>query len=78
MSLAFASTDRKVVSEVWFYSFVSLLSEIGGALGLFLGFSLLGTLDMAVHYGGKLCQRLKTWIEKREIMEVKSSYQMCP
>ena len=71
MSLAFASTDRKVVSEVWFYSFVSLLSEIGGALGLFLGFSLLGTLDMAVHYGGKLCQRLKTWIEKREIMEVK-------
>ena len=68
---AFASTDKTVVKEVWFYSFVSLLSEIGGALGLFLGFSFLGTLDLAVYYGAKLCQRLKTLIENRKIKDSK-------
>ena len=69
ISIAFASTDKTVVEEVWFYSFVSLLSEIGGALGLFLGFSLLGTLDMGIDYGGKLYQRLKTLIEKKDSVE---------
>jgi hypothetical protein len=71
MSLAFASTERTVVKEVWFYSFVSLLSELGGALGLFLGFSLLGTLDLGVEYGAKLWQSLKTWIEKLDKVDFK-------
>ena len=66
MSLAFASTERTVVKEVWFYSFVSLLSEMGGALGLFLGFSFLGTLDLGVEYGAKLWQILKNLIEKQD------------
>ena len=44
--LYYTSVDRTTSQEVLLYPFDSLVSEFGGALGLFLGFSFLGLLDI--------------------------------
>ena len=46
ITLTYASTDVTESEEVWLYPFDSLVSEFGGALGLFLGFSFLGIFDI--------------------------------
>ena len=46
IELSYTSTDLTSSREVWLYPFDSLVSEFGGALGLFLGFSFLGLLDV--------------------------------
>ena len=38
-NLILASTEVDVEEEYFLYDFVSLISELGGAMGLFLGFS---------------------------------------
>ena len=46
ITLTYASTDVTESEEVWLYPFDSLVSEFGGALGLFLGFSFLRIFDI--------------------------------
>ena len=41
----FSSTRTEIQEETKMYPFLSLFSELNGALGLFLGFSLLGFLE---------------------------------
>jgi len=41
-TISYVSTDRTLEEEVLIYPLDSLISEFGGALGLFLGFSFLG------------------------------------
>jgi hypothetical protein len=45
--------------EVLLYPFDSLVSEFGGALGLFLGFSFLGLLDIIQTACSNILARLK-------------------
>ena len=40
-----ANTEVEVEEEHYIYDFTSFVSECGGSLGLFLGFSFLMTLD---------------------------------
>ena len=42
----FASTDITVEEETWVYPGLSFVSELGGALGLFLGLSFLSLWDI--------------------------------
>ena len=41
----FASTEVKVEKEVYAYPVISFIGELGGSLGLFIGFSFLTILD---------------------------------
>ena len=41
----FASTNVRVETEVWAYSTISFIAEMGGALGLFVGFSFLSVWE---------------------------------
>ena len=43
-----ASTNVVVETEVWAYSTISFVAEMGGALGLFVGFSFLSAWDCLV------------------------------
>ena len=43
--LTYALTDHLIEEEVLLFPLDSLVSELGGALGLFLGFSFLGAVD---------------------------------
>ena len=43
---SFASTDVRVEREVWAISVISFISELGGALSLFLGVSFLSAWDL--------------------------------
>ena len=45
-AIHYALTDMITEQEVLLFPFDSLVSEFGGALGLFLGFSFLGALSM--------------------------------
>eukprot|EP00094_Tigriopus_californicus_P012566 TCALIF_12151-PA protein Name:"Protein of unknown function" AED:0.23 eAED:0.23 QI:0/1/0/1/1/1/2/0/229 len=57
ISYLFRTTNVKVAKEAWFYDFNSLVAEVGGSLGLFLGASLL-TLFQHIHQGlSKLLRR---------------------
>ena len=47
LMLTLADTNIKLVNEEKLYGFVSFLAEFGGALGLFVGWSLLSVLDLA-------------------------------
>ena len=51
LKLSFAETEAVEEEEAYVYDLVSFISEVGGALGLFLGFSFLGCWDMF----GNLC-----------------------
>ena len=41
----FASTNVMVETEVWAFSTISFIAEMGGSLGLFVGFSFLSVWD---------------------------------
>ena len=50
---AFSSTFLKIKEDKWLYSIESFIAEVGGSLGLFLGFSFLGIWDIitaAIYY----------------------------
>ena len=55
----FAGEDLEVEREVESYSLLSLLSDIGGSLGLFLGFSLLMLWDAII----EACEKIKNLIK---------------
>ena len=59
ISLFYTSTDTMRSQEVLLYPFDSLVSEFGGALGLFLGFSFLGLLDIIQTACSNILARLK-------------------
>ena len=46
LSFGFSSTFLKVKEDKWLYPIESFIAEVGGSLGLFLGFSFLGFWDM--------------------------------
>ena len=54
----FASTDVRVEREVWAVSTISFISELGGALSLFLGISFLSAWDLLEYI----------WIRYQEIV----------
>ena len=41
----YVSTDIRCEKEAWVYSAVSFIAELGGSLGLFVGFSFLTVWD---------------------------------
>ena len=47
-SFGYSSTNVVVKEEDFIYPFQSYLAEVGGALGLFLGFSFVGLLDPSI------------------------------
>ena len=58
--LTMQTTSVETVKEVWLYDGFSLVAEVGGSMGLFLGASLvsmfewaLNTADRAVKWGAK-------------------------
>ena len=59
IELFYTSTDITSSQEVLLYPFDSFVSEFGGALGLFLGFSFLGLLDI-IQFG---CTNLLTRLQ---------------
>ena len=48
LGLAFSTAGMEVHQEVLVYPFESFLAEVGGALGLFLGFSLIMIWDFII------------------------------
>jgi len=54
----YETLDTEIQSETWMVDFISLLSNIGGNLGLFLGFSCLSTLLSVLE-----CAKEKIWNE---------------
>ena len=58
INLFYTSTDIITSQEVLLYPFDSLVSEFGGALGLFLGFSFLGLLDIIQNGRSNVMTRL--------------------
>ena len=42
---SFNSTEGRLEKEVWAYSAISFIAEMGGALGLFIGVSFLSVWD---------------------------------
>ena len=44
-TFGFSTTTEILKEENWSYPFVQYMAEVGGSLGLFLGFSFLGVLD---------------------------------
>ena len=59
MVISYPTTDMTTSQEVLLYPFDSLVSEFGGALGLFLGFSFLGLLDILQNACTNIMARLK-------------------
>ena len=59
VNLFYTSTDLMTSQEVLLYPFDSLVSEFGGALGLFLGFSFLGLLDIIQTGCNNILTRIK-------------------
>ena len=45
LNTGFDSEDNRVEKEVWAYTTINFISEMGGSLGLFLGFSFLSVWD---------------------------------
>ena len=45
LGLCLATTDIAVEKEEWVYPGISFIAEIGGALGMFLGFSFIWICD---------------------------------
>ena len=42
VAFSYSNTKILIKEEVWLYPNISFIAEVGGALGLFLGFSFLG------------------------------------
>ena len=61
IQLFYTSTDTRTNQEVLLYPFDSLVSEFGGALGLFLGFSFLRLLDIIQNSWTSLVARLNIY-----------------
>ena len=59
IGLYYSSVDKTTSQEVLLYPLDSLVSEFGGALGLFLGFSFLGLLDIIQTACTDIMKRLK-------------------
>ena len=45
LNTGFESTDNRLEKEVFAYTAITFISETGGSLGLFLGFSFLSIWD---------------------------------
>ena len=45
-AFTFITTEVTIKKEAWAYPFISFVSEFGGALGLFLGVSILSFWDI--------------------------------
>ena len=58
VQFTFATTDVTVEREQYIFSLESMVSEFGGALGLFLGFSFLSTFDELVTLAASLKGKL--------------------
>ena len=48
--LNFVSTDIRIEKEVEIYPLLSFISELGGSLGLFLGFSFMTVVDLIDYF----------------------------
>ena len=46
LTFGFSSTFLRIKEDKWLYPIESFIAEVGGSLGLFLGFSFLGIWDM--------------------------------
>ena len=46
----FVSTDIRMAKEEEIYPFISFISELGGSLGLFLGFSFMTIWDLIDYF----------------------------
>ena len=57
--LQFASTDLATNEEMLIYPFDSFVCEFGGSLGLFIGFSFLGILDILLSWVTNIWERFK-------------------
>ena len=58
--ISYAFTDLVTEEEVLLFPFDSLVSEFGGALGLFLGFSFLGAASTMQSWGLAILRMVKT------------------
>ena len=59
-AVSFSTTEILVLEEVYIYPLLSCISEMGGALGLFLGFSFLMIWDSISNCFGVLHQPFGT------------------
>ena len=66
-----AEEDVIITKERLSYSSISLLSDIGGSLGMFLGFSFLMLWDAAVAVTLKIRQ---AWISKNTLLILEEGY----
>ena len=62
IGFSFSTNSVEVLEEVLVYPFESFLAEVGGALGLFLGFSFMMIWDMLL-FGFKLLKSLEISIK---------------
>ena len=58
--ISYAFTDLVTDEEVLLFPYDSLVSEFGGALGLFLGFSFLGAASTMQSWGLVILRMVKT------------------
>ena len=56
---AFASTDIRVEREVWAVTTISFISELGGALSLFVGVSFLSVWDLQDYFCARYQDKFK-------------------
>ena len=59
-SFAYSTTEMNVKEEALMYPATSFVAEVGGALGLFLGFSFLGLWDMIIKIVQFIFNKTKT------------------
>ena len=45
VAFSYSNTEILIKEETWLYPELSFIAEVGGALGLFLGFSFLGLTE---------------------------------
>ena len=62
LMLGFAKSEILEEEEVYVYGFVSFVSEFGGSLGLFLGFSFLMVWDLLEPFAFILVKKMKKYL----------------